>query len=761
MRARLKYRSDSLGQWATLCFFVAVFAFSVPNLSAQEADSSLLSLERIYESVEFYPAWFGPARWLADGRGYTTLEASETGRGRDIVRYDTRTGRRRIMISASHLIPDDQTDPLAIRDYIWSEDGEKLMIFTNTRRVWRYHTRGDYWVLDLETLKLERMGRGLEPATLMFAKFAPDGERVAYVSDKNIYVENIASGEIISITEDGGGHIINGTFDWLYEEELGLQDGFRWSPDGKHIAYWQMDTEGIGTFHMINNLDSLYPELIPIPYPKVGTVNPASRIGVVPAVGGETRWMHISGDSRNHYLARVEWAGNSRELFIQQLNRLQNTNNVLLADIATAETRLVLAETDEAWVEVTDDVYWIGDGGFFTWSSERDGWNHLYLVSRDGRDVRLLTDGAYDIIRLLKIDERRNRFYFIASPENATERYLFAAPLDGRGEVVQLTPPEWTGHHAYQISPDCRWAIHTHSSMTIPPVIDLVRLNGHSRVRVLEENTRLQDKLTQLHINQPEYFRIPVDEDVELDGWMIKPPDFNSSKQYPVFFYVYGEPAASTTQNRWGGDTYLWHQMLAQQGYVVMSIDNRGTNMPRGRDWRKCIYKKIGIVAPKDQAAAARKIMTWDFVDPDRIGIWGWSGGGSMTLNCMFRYPEIYRTGIAVAFVSDQRLYDTCYQERYMGLPDMNAAGFRDGSPITYAHRLEGDLHIVHGTGDDNVHYQNFEWLVDELVKQKKQFSMMAYPMRSHGIYERENTTIHLRTLMTDYLKSHLEPGPR
>jgi dipeptidyl-peptidase-4 len=758
----MKIKSSNVANklvWLTLLLFISLSIFSLP-LFAQQDDLSKLTLKRIYTDREFSPKGYGPIKWLEDGKSYTALEKSGKVDGQDIVRYENKTGKRTVLVPASQLIPNGDTKPLAISEYSWSEDWEKMMIFTNTQRVWRYQTRGDYWIFDITKMNLRQLGRAVKPATMMFAKFSPDGKQVAYVSDQNIYMESLETGEVKQITTDGGDKIINGTFDWLYEEELALRDGFRWSPDSRHIAYWQMNTDSIGIYYMVNNLDSIYSKLIPVPYPKVGTTNPAARIGVVSSEGGEIRWFDIPGDPRNHYLARMDWAASSTEIVIQQLNRLQNTNKVMLGDIATGKVRTILTETDKAWVDVNDDLHWLKDGKYFTWNSERDGWAHIYLVSRKGNEIRLITPGDYDAISIEEIDEKNGYIYYIASPDNATQRYLFRRRLDGQGDKERISPVNQPGNHRYQISTDAQWAIHTFSNSATPPQVDLVSLPNHKSVRMLEDNSELKGKLSQIKLSKQEFFKVEIEPGIMLDGWMIKPIDFDPAKKYPVLFFVYGEPAGSTVQDNWsGGD--LWHYMLAQQGYIIISIDNRGTSMPRGREWRKCIYRQIGVLAPQEQAAAARKIMEWDFVDPERIGIWGWSGGGSMTLNCVFRFPEIYKMGIAIAFVSDQRLYDTCYQERYMGLPDDNETGYREGSPITYAHKLEGNLLIIHGTADDNVHFQNFERLVDELIKDNKKFSMMVYPMRSHSIYERENTSRHLREMMTWYLNNNLPAGPK
>ncbi|MFC2157353.1 S9 family peptidase [Acidobacteriota bacterium] len=726
-----------------------------------DGDPSLLTVERIYDSSDFSAGRFGPARWLEDGSGYTTLESSEKVEGgRDIVLYDPESGEGQILIPTEQLIPDGEERPLRISDYIWSDDSQKMLIFTNTKRVWRRNTRGDYWVLNRGTGELKKMGARFESSTLMFAKFSPDGTRVAYVMKNNIYVEDINGGRIIPVTRDGSETIINGTSDWVYEEEFGVRDGFRWSPDGRQIAYWQLDSSGIPEFHMINNTDSLYPKITTFKHPKVGQTNSACKVGVVSAAGGRTQWFDFP-DSRNNYIARLEWAANSDEIVFQRLNRLQNTNWLYLGNIHTGEMTNIFTDKDEAWVEVVDDFLWMDDGKYFTWVSERDGWNHAYLISRDGKEITCLTPGEYDVINIQKIDLAGGWMYFIASPDNPTQSYLHRVPLDGSGKLERLTPQDQPGSHGYQISQDAKWAFHTYSSFGISQIRTLVGLPGHEDVRTLVDNTELQAKVDALRKSPVEFFKVDIGEGIELDAWCMKPPDFDASKKYPLFFYIYGEPASSTVRDSWGGSTYLWHLMLTQKGYVVMSVDPRGTRMPKGREWRKSIYRQIGILASQDHAAACRKILAdRPYIDPARIGIWGWSGGGQMSLNMLFRYPDLYNTALAIAFVSDQLLYDTIYQERYMGLPDDNAEGYRLGSPITFTSQLEGNLFIAHGTGDDNVHYQSFERLVNELIKNNKHFTMMSYPNRSHGIREGENTTLHLRTLLTRYLMENMPPGP-
>jgi dipeptidyl-peptidase 4 len=739
---------------------LALFAF---QLLAQEADPSVLTVDRLYKGREFQGGFFGPARWLADGATYTTLERSQTQAGsREIVRYETKTGKRDILVPAEKLIPPGSDKPLSIEDYSWSADGKKLMIFTNSRRVWRQNTRGDYWVIDLHSRAMNKLGGEGAESLLMFAKFSPQGDRAAYVKQNNLYVEDLATGAVTQLTRDGSKTLINGTFDWVYEEEWADRDGFRWSPDGTMIAYWQLDASGVRDFFLINDIDSLYPHITPIQYPKVGTTLSKCRVGVVNAGGGPTTWFDVPGDPRNNYIPRMEWAGNSKEVAMQQFNRLQNVDRLILGDAKTGALKTIVTETDSTWVEVVDDLEWFDGGKDFTWVSERDGWRHVYMISRDGTKVTLLTPGEYDVVSIQRIDEKNGWMYFIASPANATQRYLFRTSLTKPGKPAQLTSAGAAGTHSYQVSPNGTYAIHTFSSFANPSVIDIVQLPAHTSVRVLQDNKQLRDKVNALKRGEMSFFRVKTPDNVELDGWKMLPPNFDPSKRYPVLIHVYGEPAGQTVIDRWGGAGYLWHLMLTQQGYIVMSLDNRGTPAPRGRAWRKSIYRQIGILASKDQAGALKELeQQWSYIDPARIGVWGWSGGGSMTLNLILRYPDLYQTGMSVAPVPDQQLYDATYQERYMGLPDDNAAGYRDGSPVNLAENLKGNLLLVHGSGDDNVHFQGSERMINAFVKANKMFSFMEYPNRSHGIYEGENTSRHVYTMLTWYLNRNLPAGPR
>jgi dipeptidyl-peptidase-4 len=718
-----------------------------------------VTLDRLFGS-DFRGEFLGATRWLDGGSGYTTLESADDG-GRDLVRYDTRSAERQVLVPAAALIPAGDEQPLRIQSYEWSSDGSRLLLFTNTQRVWRSNTRGDYWVLDRSSGNLTQLGGDAPESSLMFAKFDPTGTRVAYRREFDLYVEDLLSGDITRLTHDGSRTIINGTTDWVYEEEFGLRDGFRWSPDGQTLAFWQLDAEGVRDFLMINDTDSLYSRVIPVQYPKAGGTNSAARVGMVPAVGGEITWVEFPGDSREHYIPRMEWAGSSDAVIIQRMNRLQNQNQVVLADAGTGALTSLFTERDDAWLDAIDDWEWLDDGRRFLWVSERDGYRHVYSVPRDGSTSTAVTFGEYDVISVSLVDERGGWLYFIASPDNPTQRYLYRTRLDGRSPAERVTPASQPGTHGYNISPDGRWALHTWSRFGVPPITELVQMRGHQVVRSMVANETLKETVAALDRGESEFFTVNVD-GIELDGWMMRPPDFEDGQRYPMLVYGYTGPAGQTARDVWGGFNYLWHTMLTQQGYIVATIDNRGTPAPKGREFRKVIYGQTGQISSADQAGAVRQLLAErTYIDPARIGAWGWSGGGTYTLNMLFRYPDLYSTGLAVAPVTHEKFYDTIYTERYMGLPDDNAEGYEQSAPLTFAGQLEGNLLVVHGSGDDNVHYQNTEALVNELVRHNKQFDLMVYPNRSHGIFEGQGTRRHLYELLTSYLNENLEPGPR
>lgn len=752
----------SVARRVASCLVVLALVGAAPPLGAQDDRAQRLDqhLAGIFETAPPPPP--PAARWLPDGTGYSTLEASPTlPDAVDIVRHDAVTGARAVLVAAERLRPAGRPAALAVADYTWSTDGTRLLVFTNTARVWRDETRGDYWVLDLASGRLQQLGLGAPASSLLFAKFSPDGTRVAYVRANDIHVERLTDGKVTRLTRDGSATIVNGTSDWVNEEEFFLRDCFRWSPDGRQIAYWQFDTSGVGTFSLINTTDSLYPVVTTIPYPKVGTTNSAVRIGVVDADGGRTRWMKTPGDPRNTYLARMEWL-DARNLAIQQLNRLQNQNDYLQADARSGDVRPLLRESSTTWVDVVDPVRWIDDGQAFLWVSERGPWRHVYRAARSGGEPASVTRFDADVIAVAGVDEAAGWLYFLASPDNSTQCYLYRSRLDGTGAPERVTPTTQPGWHDYTIAPNGRFAFHSRSRADRPPAVDVVALDGHRTLRSLAEPPTPAASIAPLLQLSQEFFTVPAGDGVTLDGWMLKPADFDPSKHYPVIVFTYGEPWLQTVVDRWFGPFTFFNRALAAAGYVVISLDNRGTPAPKGTAWRKVVYGSVGDLSSKEQASALRALLArHPFMDASRVGIWGWSGGGTNTLNALFRFPDIYHVGVAVAPMPDQQLYDTIYQERYMGLPAQNPDGYRAGSAINFAEGLRGRLLLVHGSADDNVHMQATERLVNRLIELGKRFDLMIYPNRTHAIAEGPGTTMHVHRQIARYFLDHLPAGPR
>ncbi|MEY2903165.1 MAG: hypothetical protein RLY89_2271 [Bacteroidota bacterium] len=703
-------------------------------------------------------------KWTPKGSGYYAIDAGE------IFYTDLSSSKKTKVITKKQLTPQGAEKPINPRNFFFSTDETKLLIYANSKKVWRYDTRGDYWVLDLNTNQIKQLGKGKPASSLMFAKFSPDSRKVAYVSEYNIYSEELATGKIEALTKGGNRKRINGTFDWAYEEEFFCRDGFRWSPDSKQIAYWQMDAKITRDYLMVNNTDSIYPFPIPVEYPVAGTAPSPFKIGVVSLGNPNTKWMSIPTDTvLQSYVPRMEWAANSSQLIVQHLNRKQNETAILLCDVKTGKSTSIYQEEDEAWIDILplwDEKYsyggwdWLDNGNEFIWASEKDGWRHLYRISRNGKSVTRITNGKYDVMQISCIDEKGGYLYFEASPENATQRYLYRTKLDGSGSAQRITPDNQPGTHNYEIAPGAIYARHQFSNYYTPNTTEWVKLPGH----VGTDGDKVNEAISQQDKTKSslEFFTVTTADSVTMDAWIVKPTNFDPKKKYPVLFYVYTEPWGQNVKDEYGvGYNYLYRGDLSADGYIYISIDNRGTPVPKGRAWRKSIYQKIGQVNIRDQAMAAKEIMKWSFVDSTRIAVWGWSGGGTATQNLLFQYPDIYKTGIAVAGVANQFSYDNLYQERYMGLPQEDKSGFIKGSPITHAKNLKGNLLLIHGTGDDNVHYSNMEMLVNELIRNGKQFQMMSYPNRSHSISEGPGTFNHLSQLYTDFLKRNCPGGAK
>ena len=681
------------------------------------------------------------------------------------------------------ILPSSKINNINIESFTFSKSKNKILLFTKSVKVWRYNTRGDYWVYDFKKDEIQKLGRDMSGSSLMFAKFSPNENFVAYVSKEenenevrnsstsaNIFLENLESRTIKKLTSsDGTKKLINGTFDWVYEEEFSCRDGFIFNEDGSKIAFWQIDANQVRDFYMINNTDSIYSYKIPVEYPKVGEDLSPARIGVISLIDEQTTWMKIPGEANKFYLPRMTWVPQKNSLMIQQLNRKQNHSKIYIGDASSGEVELLTEERDEAWVDLRSSwpyqvqAGWkfINEGKEFLYTTEKDGWSHIYRFDINKKTEYLVTNGEYDVIKPLAYDEKNDDVYFIASPENPTERYLYKTSIKGDGDLIRVTPRILEGSHNYQISTKSKYAFHSFSNYFTKPMQAVVSLPEHEFINKDQDMVRRYDP--NMKKNHPlEFFEITTVDNVTMEGWIVKPKNFDKDKKYPVLFYFYSEPAGQTGVNRHGAGTNgLYDGDLGEDGYVYVTFDGRGTPSPKGRAWRKAIYRNIGRINVRDMAMGAKAVFNkYQFIDTSRVAVHGWSGGGTATLNCLFQYPEIFHTGIAVAAVGNQLTYDNIYQERYMGDPKESYQDYVDGSPIKYAKNFKGNLLYIHGTGDDNVHYQNAEMLANELIKHKKVFYMLSYPNRSHGIRE-DGAYPHVRLMFTDFLKKNCPPGGR
>ena len=709
--------------------------------------------------------------WNESETGYYTIKEN------NIVLVSTRGKNDKIILSSS------QINNLEIESFSFSQSKNKILIFTESVKVWRYNTRGDYWVYDFTKGDIQKLGRDMSSSSLMFAKFSPDENFVAYVSKEksesgirtsstsvNIYLENLQDRSIKKLTSSNGTKkLINGTFDWVYEEEFGCRDGFIFNEDGTRIAFWQIDANQVRDFYMINNTDSIYSYTIPVEYPKVGEDLTPARIGVINLTNEEITWMKIPGEQNKFYLPRMTWMPGRNDLMIQQLNRKQNHSKIYIANANNGRTELLMEEKDDAWVDLRSSwpyqvqAGWkfINNGKEFLYTTEKDGWSHIYRFDITNKTEYLVTKGNYDVVKPLAYDEKNESVYFIASPENPTERYLYKTSAKGDGKLIRVTPDILEGSHNYQISTKAKYAFHSFSNYFTRPMQAIVSLPNH---KFINENQNMIEKydLEKKKDHPLEFFEITTVDNVTMEGWIVKPKNLNKNKKYPVLFYFYSEPAGQTGVNRYGaGNNSLYDGNLGEDGYVYVTFDGRGTPSPKGRAWRKAIYRNIGRINVRDMAMGAKAVFEkYEFIDTSRVAVHGWSGGGTATLNCLFQYPEIFHTGIAAAAVANQLTYDNIYQERYMGDPKESYQDYVDGSPIKYAKNLKGNLLYIHGTGDDNVHYQNAEMLANELIKHKKVFYMLSYPNRSHGIRE-DGAYPHVRLMFTDFLRKNCPPGGR
>ncbi len=584
-------------------------------------------------------------------------------------------------------------------------------------------------------------------------RVSPDGSRLVEFRDRNLFVRDLTTGLRLQLTNRPADREI-----WYRQPS--------WSPDGKHLVFIETDETDVRQRAVLVPSDPSYPGVRHNRFARVGEKITSLRVGVIDVEQRTTKWLDIEQPDEGFYLGQVDWAESSQEVLVEKLSRFRDTREFLLASIETGDVRRIYRETNDAWAVGSQGknqgLTWVRDGQAFIVVTEKDGWRHAYRYSRDGKNEQLLTPGDYDVIDRAIVDEERGWYYFYASPDEGTRQYLYRVPLDGTGTLERVTPEGQPGTHEYNFSPDVRWAFHTYSTLDSPPVVDLVELPEHRVVRVLDDNSEMRERFQPLLSHPTEFLQIDIGDGVEMDALLIKPKDFDETKKYPVLVYVYGEPYAQTVLDKWGAGQTDFHRVIADLGYLVVSIDNRGTPAPKGAAWRRSIFGSLGPLSTEDQADALKELGRMrSYVDLSRVAIWGWSGGGSNTLNAMFRKPDVYQVGIAVVPKPQPHLYNAWFQEIYMRTREVNADGYKRSAPINFAEGLQGNLLIMTGSGETNTHIQIIEGLVDRLVELGKPFDYMVYPNRDHGLREGRGSKVHVRMTIIRYLLQHLPAGPR
>jgi dipeptidyl-peptidase-4 len=725
--------------------FLFIFAIGWLIQPALAQDKKQIAFEHVVDQT-FSPEQIRNVNWMQDGQFYTALERTQN--DVELRKYNILKGDYEVLVSATDLQVDGRDKPIPIQGYQFSSDEKKILIKSDVEQIWRRSTRENYFVYDLETGETQKLTQSDKKQ--QYAQLSPSGNKAAFVQDNNLYLVDLETGEEKAITEDGKfNHIINGATDWVYEEEFGFAKAWYWSPDGEKIAFYRFDESHVKEFFM-TDWGKLYPGLTRFKYPKAGEENAIVKIGVYNLQSEETTWMNV-GSENDQYIPRINWTKDPEVLAIRRMNRLQNKQDLMLADVNSGDTEIIKTETSDAWIDVNDDLKFLENGEQFIYVSEESGYNHIYLYDMSGEQIRQITKGDWEVTNYLGYDKNSDKIYYVSTEKSPLQRHLYSINIDGSGKKKMSDGEGW---NEINMSRDYEYYIKTTSSPGNPPTYTLHEDDG-TQVRMLEENEVLEQKLSEYAMPSKEYIKIPL-EQAELNGYIMRPSDFNSDNKYPTLFYVYGGPGSQTvTKSFSSGQRAMWHKYIAEQGYVVISVDNRGTGA-RGRDFEKQLYKKLGQYEVVDQIDAANYLTkTYDFIDKDRLGIWGWSYGGYMSSLVLAQGNDLFETAIAVAPVTNWRFYDTIYTERFMQTPQMNPEGYKKGSPITYADQIEGNYLLVHGTGDDNVHFQNSVELVNELVAEGVQFESMYYPNRSHAIYG-GNARNHLYRMMSNFILENL-----
>jgi dipeptidyl-peptidase-4 len=699
------------------------------------------TLQSIFQSGKFYPQGVYGIVPLNDGNSYCMLNSDS------ILVYDYKSGDRTgFIVTKSQLIPNGDTIPVSMRNFKLSEDESKILFSTKVERIYRHSSKAEFYVYDRENEELSRLSIN---GKQRLAEFSPDASKVAFVRDNNIFIKDLITGYEVPITKDGKiNSIIYGTTDWVYEEEFGFTKAFFWSPDGNKIAYYRFDESDVKEYQLTQWGD-LYPDYYKYKYPKAGEDNSVVSIHVYNIETGETNTMDI-GVETDIYVPRIKWTNNSNELSIQWMNRLQNELKILIADVNNGQTTPIYIESNKYYIDITDNLSFMEDNERFIFTNESDGYHHIYMYNMDGGLIRQITQGKWDVTEIYGIDEDRELIYYGSSESSPLNRDFYQIGFDGKGKKL-LSAKE--GDNRIQFSKKYNYYINTYSDASTPPMITVNSSKG-KEIRVLKDNSSLLDTLNKYTYSKREFFSFTTTGGVNLNGWMIKPYNFDASKKYPVLMYVYGGPGSQTVRNNWGGGN-LWYQMLSAKGIIIVSVDNRGTGA-RGEEFKKMTYLELGKYETEDQIEAAKYLASLDFVDKDRIGIWGWSYGGYMSTSCLTKGADYFCMGVAVAPVTNWRYYDNIYTERFMRTPQENPEGYDENSPINHVENLKGKFLLIHGTADDNVHIQNSIDLITALVSANKQFDMQFYPNSNHGIYTGKNTRIHLYTRITDFIYDNL-----
>ena len=722
-------------------FFLIIFIAQSSTLVAQKKN---ITLEDIWAKGTFRSQSVQQINWMKDGAFYSALE------GEKIVKHQVTDGAAVATLFDAATSVENLGKKVAIEDYALSADEQKILVSSESEPIYRRSSREENFVYDLKSKKLSQLSKG---GKQMFATFSPDGSKVAFVRLNNMYVVDLATMTEKQITTDGKwNHIINGACDWVYEEEFSFAKAFQWSPDSKKIAFISFDETKVPEYNM-QTWGKLYPVDYKYKYPKAGEANSTVTVSIFNLTDSKTVKVDI-GKETDQYIPRIRWTNDANVLSLNRLNRLQNKMEILHAEANSGKTSVILTEESKTYVDVenfADDVYYLADNKSFVMSSEKDGFKHLYLYDITGKLIRQITTGNWEVADFYGIDEKTKTLYFTSMEMSNIERQLFSISLDGKLKK-QLTSEK--GMNSANFSKDFKYYILNNTASDSPLKVSLHKAPTGELVKVLEDNATLRKKLEDYNIAPKEFMTIKTSENIELNAWMIKPTDFDPKKKYPVFMFLYGGPGSQQVLNNFDASNGMWFQHLAQKGYIVACVDNRGTG-GKGADFKKVTYLNLGKLEVKDQIEAAKYWGSLPYVDKGRIGIFGWSYGGYMSSNCLFQGADYFKTAIAVAPVTNWRFYDTIYTERFLRTPQENATGYDENSPVTYAKNLKGNFLLVHGTGDDNVHFQNSISLEDALIKANKQFQSFYYPNKNHGIYG-GNTRLHLYTMMTGFLEKNL-----